>query len=127
MPVDPETELLSGTRLRFDKGWSCPREFGSGGQGNLGTNSGRCEARHSESRRREDLTEITQVRSKTKVAVAAIRGDKTLAQQFDFYANQIMQWKTQLLERAKDSFETAAERGVQTGRASRTCRPRSAN
>ena len=40
---------------------------------------------------------------KSKVAIAAIKGDKTiteLAQQFDVHPNQITQWKTQLLERA---------------------------
>jgi transposase len=50
---------------------------------------------------------------KAKVAIAALGGDKTLiqlAQQFDVHANQITQWKTQLLERAKDSFESATER-----------------
>ena len=55
---------------------------------------------------------------KAKVAVAAVRGDKTLiqlAQQFDVHANQITQWKTQLLDRAKDSFETAAERSEKAG------------
>jgi transposase len=38
---------------------------------------------------------------KSKVALAAIKGDKTvaeLAQQFDVHANQITQWKTQLLD-----------------------------
>ncbi len=38
---------------------------------------------------------------KTKVALAAIRGDKTLAelaQQFDVHPNQIKQWKEQLLQ-----------------------------
>ena len=55
---------------------------------------------------------------KAKVAVAAVRGDKTLiqlAQQFDVHANQITQWKTQLLDRAKDSLETAAERSEKAG------------
>lgn len=44
---------------------------------------------------------------KAKVAVAALRGDKTLselAQQYDVHPNQITQWKTQLLERASDVF-----------------------
>ena len=45
---------------------------------------------------------------KSKVALAAIKGDKTvaeLAQQFDVHPNQITQWKTQLLERAGVVFE----------------------
>jgi len=55
---------------------------------------------------------------KAKVAVAALHGDKTLvqlAQQFDVHANQITQWETQWLDRAKDSFETAAERSEKAG------------
>ncbi len=38
---------------------------------------------------------------KAKVALAAIRGEQTLvelSQQFDVHANQIKQWKDQLLE-----------------------------
>jgi len=38
---------------------------------------------------------------KAKVALAAIRGERTLvelSQQFDVHANQIKQWKDQLLE-----------------------------
>ncbi len=44
---------------------------------------------------------------KSKVALAAIKGDRTVAelsQQFDVHSNQITQWKTQLLERAADVF-----------------------
>lgn len=44
---------------------------------------------------------------KAKVALAAVQGDKTLAelsQQFDVHPNQITQWKTQLLERASEAF-----------------------
>jgi transposase len=44
---------------------------------------------------------------KTKVALAAIRGEKTLielSQQFDVHANQIKQWKDQLLEGASGVF-----------------------
>ena len=55
---------------------------------------------------------------KAKVAVAALRGDKTLiqlAQQFNAHANQIMHWKTQWLDRAKDSFDTTAARSEKAG------------
>jgi transposase len=47
---------------------------------------------------------------KTKVALAAIRGEETLAQlatRFDIHANQIVQWKNQLLERAAEAFDGA--------------------
>jgi transposase len=51
---------------------------------------------------------------KAKVALAAVRGEKTLtelAEQFDVHANQIRQWKDQLLEGASAVFgaETKAE------------------
>ena len=55
---------------------------------------------------------------KAKVALAALRGDKTLAelaQQYDVHPNQIVQWKTQLQERATDLFVTAAERKAVNG------------
>jgi len=45
---------------------------------------------------------------KAKVALAAIKGDKTLAeiaQQFDVHPNQVTEWKRQLLERAADVFD----------------------
>jgi transposase len=44
---------------------------------------------------------------KAKVALAAIKGEKTLselAEQFDVHANQITQWKSQLLDGAVDVF-----------------------
>jgi transposase len=44
---------------------------------------------------------------KAKVALAAVKGDKTLselAEQFDVHANQITQWKSQLLEGAAGVF-----------------------
>jgi transposase-like protein len=46
---------------------------------------------------------------KAKAALAAIRGDKTMAElasQFGVHAHQITEWKRQLLERAGDVFDT---------------------
>lgn len=47
---------------------------------------------------------------KAKVALAAIRGDKTMAElaaQFDIHVNQIQQWRKQLLENAGEVFGSA--------------------
>ena len=50
---------------------------------------------------------------KAKVALAAIRGDRTLveiAEQFKVHPNQIGQWRTELLERAAEVFATTADK-----------------
>jgi transposase len=49
---------------------------------------------------------------KSKVAVAALKGEKTLAelaQIYDVHANQITQWKTQLQEQAAMAFGGEAD------------------
>ena len=50
---------------------------------------------------------------KAKVALAAIRGERTLvdlAAEFKIHPNQIGQWRLELLERASEVFATEAER-----------------
>lgn len=48
---------------------------------------------------------------KARVAMAALREDKTLAelcQEFDLHVNQITEWKRQLIERAAEVFGSAS-------------------
>lgn len=48
------------------------------------------------------------------MALAALRGDKTLteiAQQYEVHPNQVTEWKRQLLERAADVFDGGAATG----------------
>ncbi len=50
---------------------------------------------------------------KSKVALAAAKGDKTLAElasQYEVYPNQISAWKKQLLSGVSDLFEEAGKR-----------------
>ncbi len=50
---------------------------------------------------------------KAKVAIAALKGDETLAalaEKFDVHSNQITQWKTQLLDNASVVYASAAEK-----------------
>ena len=55
---------------------------------------------------------------KAKVAVAALKGDKTLAElseKFDIHVSQIVQWKTQLLDGALGVFLTPSEKRESQG------------
>src|SRR5438874_11925058 len=52
---------------------------------------------------------------KAKVALAALKGDRTLAQlaeQFDVHPNQITSWKAQLEEAAADVFGPGGGKGA---------------
>src|SRR5438552_19086007 len=54
---------------------------------------------------------------KAKVAIAAIKGDRTLvqlAEQFDVHPNQISTWKDQLLEGAAEVFATSSSGRLST-------------
>ena len=55
---------------------------------------------------------------KAKVALAALKGDKTLAElseKFDVHASQIVQWKTQLLDGAMGVLLSPAEKRESQG------------
>ena len=49
---------------------------------------------------------------KAQVAVAALRGDKTIAEiaeEFEVHPNQVTAWKTQLLKRSSEAFGEKAD------------------
>ena len=75
-----------------------------------GGHAGACESGETMQRRaRRNHTPVF----KAKVALAAIKGDRTLAQlaeQFDVHANQITAWKAQLESGAADVFGSGAAR-----------------
>ena len=53
---------------------------------------------------------------KAQVAIAALKGDKTLAelaQQFDIHPNQITDWKTQLMERSAQVFGDTGPKAIE--------------
>ena len=56
---------------------------------------------------------------KAKVAIAALKDDKTIAElaaKFDVHGNQITDWKNQLVEQSEAVFMTKVERqAVTTG------------
>ncbi len=55
---------------------------------------------------------------KAKVAVAAIKGEKTLielAQDFDVHPQQIKQWRDQLLEGATGVFDAGPKKAIGPG------------
>ena len=54
---------------------------------------------------------------KAKVALAAVKGDLTMAelvQKYDVHANQISDWKKQLLESAPDVFGKGAQKAEES-------------
>jgi transposase-like protein len=53
---------------------------------------------------------------KAQVAIAAVKGDKTLAelaQQYDVHPNQITDWKSQLMERSAQIFGDTAVKAAE--------------
>jgi len=98
-----------------EESWS--RNFGQGGRWNFCLTAGTlvaCESGETMQRRpRRNHTPGF----KAKVALAAVKGDRTLAElaeQFDVHPNQITQWKVQLQEGAAEVFGSAASGAAKT-------------
>ena len=86
--------------------WS--RIFAQGAKWNFCLTAGTIQARESGETMKKRARRNHSPVYKAKVAIAAIRGDRTLAQlseQFDIHPNQITSWKDQLLEFAAEVFE----------------------
>ena len=68
---------------------------------------------------------------KAKVALAAVRGDKTTAQlasEYEVHASQVTAWKQQLLEQAAELFEDGRHKRREERRpTSKNCTSRSAD
>ena len=67
---------------------------------------------------------------KAKVSLAAVKGEKTLAdlaQQFDVHPNQITQWRSQLLEGAAGVFGSEGRSVVEEPIDVKRCTPRLAS
>ncbi len=64
---------------------------------------------------------------KAKVAVAALKGDKTLAElaeQFDVHPNQITEWRRQLVGNADQVFGRSEKQAAESEHKINTCMPR---
>jgi transposase-like protein len=61
---------------------------------------------------------------KAQVAVAALRGDKTIAEvaeKFEVHPNQVTAWKAQLIERSSEAFGEKADGYAGSGLCDRFC------
>ena len=68
---------------------------------------------------------------KAKVALAAMRGDGTMAElaaRYKIHPNMITKWKRDALDGVKETFQRGKDPSVRNhGRRSKICKPRSGN